>query len=167
MQRRRSRSQRTRLGRILLRAKGQPRAMNRALSCRWQHAAMYLRVPRVAPTSRAATSSLARERLASPRLISPRLALPFRTSSHLTSPHPIPPHPHRHPHRHPYLTSPHPTSSRTVSSCLASSHLASRPRARKQRVFAACALLRATAFLPPFSRIRVYIFLRQLNRADS
>lgn len=84
------------------------------------------------------------------RARAPRLA-----SSHLTLP---------------YLTSPsssHLTSPCIVSSCLASSHLASRPRARKQRVFAACALLRATAFLPPFSRIRVYIFLRQLNRADS
>lgn len=92
-------------------AKGQPRAMNRALSCRWQHAAIYLpRVPRVAPTSRAATSSLARERLSSPLL---------------------------------------------ASSCLASPP---DRRARKQRVFAACALLRTTAFLPPFfAHTRVHI----------
>lgn len=119
MQRRRSRSQRTRLGRILLRAKGQPRAMNRALSCRWQHAAMYLRVPRVAPTSRAATSSLARERLASPHL-----SVPHPTSPHLTSSHPTPSSPSSSPSPLPHLTSPHLVSYRLVLSRLVSPRLA-------------------------------------------
>lgn len=33
----------TRGGRVLLRAKGQPRAVNRAFSGRWQHAVIHLR----------------------------------------------------------------------------------------------------------------------------
>lgn len=145
MQRRRSRSQRTRLGRILLRAKGQPRAMNRALSCRWQHAAMYLRVPRVAPTSRAATSSLARERLASPHL-----SVPHPTSPHLTSSHPTPSSPSSSPSPLPHLTSPRLVPSRLVSPRLTSP----RGRAHASNVF----LRRARFFArrPSFPPFRAY-----------
>lgn len=141
----RNRSQRTQLGRILLRVKGQPRAMNRALSCRWQHAAMYLRVPRVAPTSRAATSSprLVSFHLASPRLASPYRISPYRTSPRLTSPSSSP------------SSSPHLTSPRFVPSRLVSPRLTSpRSRAHASNVF----LRRARFFArrPSFPPFRAY-----------
>jgi len=119
-------------------AKGQPRAMSRAFSCRWQHATIHLSyshilcraVPRrVVSTSRATMSSLARKRLASLRL-----ALPLHVLLRLASP-------------------------RLASRSCRVAH-ASNVFLRRARFFAA-------AFLLPFSRTRVYIFLRQLNRVDS
>lgn len=115
----------THAARVLLRAKGQPRAMSRALSCRWQHAAIHLSRPHIprrtrAPRRRHTRRLCPRSReSASPRLVSPCLYLSLSRLVRFASPRlaTVPPVPRR---------------------------------ARKQRVFAACALLRGGLPSPLF-----------------